>query len=178
MQNQDENSRIRTWREVVIRLKYTNESQPAVSLTAGGIYFDSGTTDFSLPHQIQSGETIVWNGRKVQGPVPTGSVGVLTYKTSDGNTLAVMWSVPFLLLGIFDIFKNRWYVRVFDGARRADQALFVEMERVANNGDDNWFGPEDIGQGYRMSGSMASSTRPILDIHVTKTPALQNNREN
>lgn len=170
--------KIHTWREVFIHLKYTNESQPAVTLTAGGIYFDSGTTDTPLPRQIQSGETIVWNARKLQGPFPTGVVGVLTYKISDGNTLAVMWSVPFIPIGILNVFKNKWSVRVFDGARRADEALFEEMERTVKYGDDNWYDPEDIGQGYRMSGSMATSVKPIVDIHVTKPKPNNLDRDN
>ena len=172
----DENAARHAGREATIRFKF--ESEDVVTLTAGGVYFDSGTTDFPLPHKIQPGATIQWKNRKFQGPWLTGTVGVFTYKDSDGNTLAVMWSVPFILLEIFDIFTNRWNVRVFDGARRADRALFNEMERGANKGDSNWYGPEDIGQGYQMSGSMATSTRPILDIHVTKTPgrsARQNN---
>ena len=172
-----ENEVIHAARECHIRIKF--ESEDAVTMTAGGVYFNSGITDSPLPHEILPEKTIEWSSRKYLGPFLTGTGGVFTYKTSDRKTFALMWSVPFILFGsLSDIFKSRWNVRVFDGARRADQALFNEMERGANYGDNNWHGPEDIGQGYQMSGSMAASTKPILDIRVTKTASAAQNRQN
>ena len=174
----DEVGTVRTSRQVFLRLKYTNEiSRPAVNLIAAGAYHKSGTSDLSLPLEIRSGNTAVWSGRKWQGPFPAGTIGVLVYKTTDGNTLAVMWSVPFFLFGgIFDAFCNTWNVRMFDGARRPDEALFDEMKRGSNRGDDIWRGPVDIGQSYQMIGIMASSARPVLDIRITK--ATVQNRQN
>lgn len=62
--------------------------------TSHATYFRSGTSDTTVPYEVGSGEVLLWDARKTSGPVATGAVGVTAY-TLDGNTLAVMYSIPF-----------------------------------------------------------------------------------
>ena len=156
-----------TYRTVAICLRFVDETNAnhAINFNAASTYFEFGTSDVTLPRQFISGETITWGSRKSAGPFPTGTVGVFTYNSSDGNTLAVMWSVPFN----FWIYYSWWNVKMYRGTRKASREIYQEMYRDADIGDNKWYGPREIGQGYMLNGSMADSYyEPTLQIEVTK----------
>ena len=156
---------ILTIRRIAICLTIT-ESDAKITFHTPTTYFDSGTSDVPLPRQFTSGQSIAWGSRKTAGPCATGTVGVFTYNSSDENTLAVMWSLPF----DFAIYKSWWNVKMFRGTRTANEDIYSEMYRTAQyKGNNDWHGPMDIGQGYTMTGTMAPSSVTSLEIEVTKT---------
>ena len=161
----DQQFHILTIRRIAICLTIT-ESDAKITFHTPTTYFGSGTSDVSLPRQFTSGQSIAWGSRKTAGPCATGTVGVFTYNSSDGNTLAVMWSLPF----DFVIYKSWWNVKMFRGTRTANEDIYSEMYRTAQyKGNNDWHGPTDIGQGYTMTGTMAPSSVTSLEIEVTKT---------
>ena len=158
---------IKTVRRVAICLTFNDETDESdgVTFRTPWTHFVSGTADVPLPGEFTTGQSLVWGARKTYGLYATGTVGVFTYNSSDGKTLAVMWSVPF----DFNIFYSWWNVKMYRGTRQANYTMYEEMYRDAKcKGDNNWYGPREIGQGYTMNGSMANSSLTSLEIHVTK----------
>uniref|UniRef100_Q5I2B1 DELTA-actitoxin-Oor1b n=1 Tax=Oulactis orientalis TaxID=308032 RepID=ACTPG_OULOR len=132
--------------------------------TALNAYFRSGTTDVILPEFVPNQKALLYSGQKDTGPVATGAVGVLAYYMSDGNTLGVMFSVPF----DYNLYSNWWDVKVYRGRRRADQAMYEGLLYGIPYGGDNGWHARKLGYGLKGRGFMKSSAQSILEIHVTK----------
>nr|Q86FQ0.1 RecName: Full=DELTA-sagatoxin-Srs1a; Short=DELTA-SATX-Srs1a; AltName: Full=Cytolysin Src-1; AltName: Full=Src I; Flags: Precursor [Sagartia elegans]AAP04347.1 cytolysin I precursor [Sagartia elegans] len=132
-------------------------------ITGNNVYFRSGTSDDILPHRVETGEALLYTARKTKGPVATGAVGVFTYYLSDGNTLAVLFSVPF----DYNFYSNWWNVKIYSGKRNADYDMYHELYYDANpfEGDDTWE-YRYLGYGMRMEGYMNSPGEAILKITV------------
>nr|Q93109.1 RecName: Full=DELTA-actitoxin-Aeq1b; Short=DELTA-AITX-Aeq1b; AltName: Full=Equinatoxin V; Short=Eqt V; Short=EqtV; AltName: Full=Equinatoxin-5; Flags: Precursor [Actinia equina]AAC05720.1 equinatoxin V precursor [Actinia equina] len=141
------------------------DNESGMTWTAMNTYFRSGTSDVILPHTVPHGKALLYNGQKDRGPVATGVVGVLAYAMSDGNTLAVLFSIPF----DYNLYSNWWNVKVYKGHRRADQRMYEELYYNLSpfRGDNGWHN-RDLGYGLKGRGFMNSSGQSILEIHVTK----------
>ncbi|XP_031563888.1 DELTA-actitoxin-Aeq1b [Actinia tenebrosa] len=141
------------------------DNESGMTWTAMNTYFRSGTSDIVLPYEVPHGKALLYNGQKDRGPVATGVVGVLAYAMSDGNTLAVLFSIPF----DYNLYSNWWNVKVYKGHRRADQRMYEELYYNLSpfRGDNGWHN-RDLGYGLTSRGFMNSSGQSILEIHVTK----------
>nr|A0A515MEN7.2 RecName: Full=DELTA-actitoxin-Afr1c; Short=DELTA-AITX-Afr1c; AltName: Full=Alpha-helical pore-forming toxin; Short=PFT; AltName: Full=Cytolysin; AltName: Full=Fragaceatoxin B; Short=fraB [Actinia fragacea] len=141
------------------------DNEPGMTWTAMNTYFRSGTSDVILPHTVPHSKALLYDGQKNRGPVTTGVVGVIAYAMSDGNTLAVLFSIPF----DYNLYSNWWNVKVYKGHRRADQAMYEELyyDFSPFRGDNGWH-TKSIGYGLKGRGFMNSSGKAILQIHVNK----------
>uniref|UniRef100_A0A679KL36 mRNA n=1 Tax=Oulactis sp. TaxID=2093647 RepID=A0A679KL36_OULSP len=133
--------------------------------TAINTYFRSGTSDIILPHEVKSGKALLYNSQKNRGPVATGVVGVLTYAMSDGNTLAVLFSVPY----DYNLYSNWWNVRVYSGKQRATQYMYEKLyyDYSPFKGDNGWHS-RNLGYGLKCRGFMNSSGKAVLEIQVSQ----------
>nr|C5NSL2.1 RecName: Full=DELTA-actitoxin-Aas1a; Short=DELTA-AITX-Aas1a; AltName: Full=Bandaporin; Short=Cytolysin bp-1; Flags: Precursor [Anthopleura asiatica]BAH80315.1 bandaporin [Anthopleura asiatica] len=141
------------------------ENQSGKSWTAMNTYFRSGTSDVVLPHSVPSGKALLYDGQKTRGPVATGVVGVFAYAMSDGNTLAVMFSIPY----DYNLYSNWWNVKTYSGMKRADQSMYEDLYYHASpfKGDNGWHS-RNLGYGLKCRGFMNSSGAAKLEIHVSR----------
>lgn len=151
--------RVKYSRQVAIGVD--NESQKY--WTAANVYFYSGTSDSILPHSVPTSKALLYSARKTSG-VARGAVGVFTYHMSDGNTLAVLFSVPF----DYTWYSNWWNVKVYSDHKPADYSMYYDMYYdKASEGDNSWH-YKSIGYGLKIKGFMTSSSKASLAIHVQK----------
>ena len=128
----------------------------------GAVYFESGTSDVTLPYEIISGKAFTYSARKTEGPTATGCVGVIAYKMSDGNTLGVLFSVPF----DYNLYSNWWDAKIYQGEREANYDMYKDLYYGDPfKGDDSWHEKTLLG-GIQMTGYMASSGTPTLLIRI------------
>ena len=86
-----------------IAIAIANESNS--TWTAKGTYLSSSTTsDLIVPEKIQHGKAGIYSARQVGYMPVIGISGILTYSLEDGNTLALMFSVPYNYL-----FRDNWW---------------------------------------------------------------------
>ena len=102
---------------------------------------------------------VVYGPRMTPGPVATGVVGVLAYKT-----LAVMFSVPF----DYNWYQNWWNAKLYPGNLRANYNQYVDLYYDANPFKANGWHERSLGSGLKFRGSMSSSGQATLEIHVLK----------
>ena len=132
--------------------------------TAIGAYYESGTSDTILPYEVPNKKAALYDARKTSGPVATGAVGVLGYKMEDGNTLGVMFSVPF----DYNLYSNWWNAKVYEGTKPVDKSMYDDLYSSATfKGDDHWH-ESSIGCGYKVRGYMASSGTCSLQCYISK----------
>nr|A0A345GPN1.1 RecName: Full=Nigrelysin; Short=Ng; AltName: Full=Actinoporin; AltName: Full=DELTA-actitoxin-Ani1a; Short=DELTA-AITX-Ani1a; AltName: Full=Pore-forming toxine; Short=PFT; Flags: Precursor [Anthopleura nigrescens]AXG64230.1 nigrelysin precursor [Anthopleura nigrescens] len=141
------------------------DNESGRSWTAQNAYFRSGTSDVILPHTVPSGKALLYDGQKNRGPVATGVVGVITYTMGDGNTLAVMFSVPY----DYNWYSNWWNVKIYHGKVRASQKMYEDLYyyRSPFKGDNGWH-ERNLGYGLKSKGFMNSSGAALLQIKVMK----------
>ena len=110
----------------------------------------------------------MYGPRKTNGPVATGAVGVLAYYIpSIHKTLAVMWSIPF----DYNLHENWWNAKLYHGDKRPGQAEYEDLYYDANPFKANGWHERDLGSGLKFRGSMSSSGKATLEIHVLKKRA-------
>ena len=129
------------------------------------VYFFSGTSDMVPPYEVKPGKAMTYTARKSAGPVARGVVGLIGYRMSDGNTLAVMFSVPF----DYNLYENQWNARVYPGKVPIGYALYDDQYYLIKSykGDNRWH-EKDLGQGYHVRGAMNSAGGATLEIHITQ----------
>lgn len=132
--------------------------------TAIGTHFTSGTSDVILPNEVPNEKAVLYNARKTAGPVATGAVGALGYTMADGNTLGVMFSVPF----DYDLYSNWWNAKVYEGSKPVDSAMYADLYGSATFKGDNHWNEKDIGCGYTVRGAMSSSGHCTLECYIKK----------
>nr|A0A2Z5Z9H5.1 RecName: Full=Deep sea actinoporin Cjtox II; AltName: Full=DELTA-actitoxin-Cja1b; Short=DELTA-AITX-Cja1b; Flags: Precursor [Cribrinopsis japonica]BBC77265.1 actinoporin [Cribrinopsis japonica] len=133
--------------------------------TAKNAYFFSGTSDVVLPYSVPNGKAFLYDGKKTRGPVATGAVGVLAYSMSDGNTLGILFSVPY----DYNWYENWWNIKVYSGSKRANKWMYENLYYNASphKGDNGWH-EKSLGYGLKSRGYMASSGQTKLEIRVTR----------
>ena len=132
--------------------------------TAIGVYFYSGASDIVLPNEVPDQMVALYNARKTSGPVATGAVGVLGYKLGDGNTLGVMFSVPY----DYNLYSNWWNVKVYNGYKPVDKDMYDDLyDNATFKGDDQWY-DKSLGYGYKVRGAMSSSGTCTLQCYINK----------
>jgi len=131
----------------------------------GSVYFDSGASDVIIPYKVDVKKCFIYGARKTLGPVATGSVGVVAYNMDDGDTIAIMFQVPF----DYNLYNNCWNVKIYDGHLQADSAMFKEMYDKQSYfiGNDTWE-KKKLNDKYIVEGVMTSSSESILQICVVK----------
>lgn len=128
------------------------------------VYFRSGTADETLPYYVENGKAVLYGPRKTDGSVATGAVGVLTYHIPQKDaTLAVMWSVPF----DYNLYQNWWNVKMYSGEQKANDYMYNDLYYDANPFKANGWHTRNLGYGLKFRGSMASSGKATLEIHVS-----------
>lgn len=129
-------------------------NETSFSWEALNVFFRSGASDAILPELVNTDQALVYSARKTNGPVATGSVGVLTYYMKGANkTLAVLFSVPF----DYNLYSNWWDAKVYPGRKTADNDMYKELYNGDPfKGDDAWHSKE-IGEGFSMKGIMTSA---------------------
>ena len=106
---------------------------------------------------------MLYGPRKTDGPVATGAVGVFTYYIPGKHaTLAVMWSVPF----DYNWYQNWWNVKLYSGKGKATQGVYEDLYYDANPFRANGWHTRNLGYGLKFRGSMSSSGKATLEIHV------------
>ena len=145
-----------------IAIGVANESDD--NWTAIGTHFYSGTSDVILPNVVPKKKVALYTARKTAGPVATGAVGVMGYKMGNGNTLGVMFSVPF----DYNLYSNWWNAKVYEGDKPADKNMYHDLYDNADfKGDDHWH-EKDIGGGYAVRGAMSSSGQCTFECYIKK----------
>ena len=118
-----------------------------------------------LPHTVKHNQALLYDSRKTNGPTATGAVGVMAYRMSDGNTLAVLFMVPF----DYNLYPsgNMWNVKIYRGRKRASYDMYKEMyyHNHPLKGDDGYH-VKSLGHGLKVRGYMNSSGYAILKIRV------------
>nr|P58691.2 RecName: Full=DELTA-stichotoxin-Hcr4a; Short=DELTA-SHTX-Hcr4a; AltName: Full=Cytolysin RTX-A [Heteractis crispa] len=140
------------------------DNESGGSWTAMNAYFRSGTTDVILPEFVPNQKALLYSGRKNRGPDTTGAVGALAYYMSNGNTLGVMFSVPF----DYNLYSNWWDVKVYSGKRRADQAMYEDLYYSNPYRGDNGWHQKNLGYGLKMKGIMTSAGEAIMEIRISR----------
>ena len=106
---------------------------------------------------------MLYGPRKNNGPTATGVVGVLTYYIPNKHsTLAVMWSVPF----DYNLYQNWWNVKLYSGELKADQAMYEDLYYTEPFRANGWH-TRNLGYSLKFRGSMSSSGKATLEIHVS-----------
>ena len=150
----------------IVAIGVHNES--GTKWTAKGTYLDFSTTsDVIVPETVETGKALLYSARRVAHLPAMGIAGVLTYDTGNGNTVAVMFCVPYDYI----LRSNRWNVHVFEGEVEANKDLYDELyssRAKPIKGDDSWHNKDDIGEGYKARGVMTSSEKASLVVHVQK----------
>lgn len=153
---------------------------------AKNVYFVSGTSDVVPPGRVADGKSLLYSARKTRGPIVRGAVGVIAYDTSRGETLGILFSVPF----DYNLFDNEWNVGLFEADVKADSEMYTALRCSGQNktenkmyetvcqsdlkkGNDCWTSKVDIGNGYVVSGAMSSSGSATLKILVENPPGRQ-----
>lgn len=140
------------------------ENYSGNSWTSINTYFSSGKADdgVSLPYYVAGGMALLYSAKKSDPYAVTGVVGVLSYKMSDGNTVAILFSVPF----DYNLYQNKWNCKVYPGRRVAASWMYREINNDAPFlGNDSWQ-RKTIGLGYSCSGFMNSSGEAKLQVRV------------
>ena len=113
--------------------------------------------------RFSAGKAVLYGPRKTDGPVATGAVGVFTYYIPGKHaTLAVMWSVPF----DYNWYQNWWNVKLYSGKGKATQGVYEDLYYDANPFRANGWHTRNLGYGLKFRGSMSSSGKATLEIHV------------
>ncbi|XP_065903966.1 DELTA-sagatoxin-Srs1a-like [Dysidea avara] len=131
----------------------------------GSVYFGSGASDVIIPYKVDVRKCFTYGARKTLGPVATGAVGVIAYNMDDGDTLAIMFSVPF----DYNLYNNCWNVKIYNGHQEANSTMFNEMYNKQSYfvGNDTWESKK-LNDKYMVEGIMTSSSESILQIYVVK----------
>ena len=136
--------------------------------TAASTYLDFATTsDVVLPQTVDVDKAFLYSARRVSGLLMMGIFGVATYDMANGNTLAIMFAVPYNCV----LYSSWWNVHVYKGKVSANIDLYSKLYSSEGNpikGDDSWHAINDIGKGYKARGSMSSSRNACLLIDVEK----------
>ena len=98
-----------------------NETQG--TWTAIGAYYFSGTSDVVIPETVKNDKALLYDGRSTDCPVATGAVGVIGYTMEDGNTLGVLFSVPF----DYNWYDNWWNAKVYKGSKKVDHDMYEDL---------------------------------------------------
>nr|AWM11685.1 actinoporin StnIII [Stichodactyla helianthus] len=139
------------------------DNESGRSWSALNTYFRSGTSHEILPENVPNHKALVYNARKSNGPVAKGIVAAFAYYMSDGNTLAVMFSVPF----DYNLYSNWWDVRIYNGKRRADQKMYKDLYYGSPFKGDNGWHQKNLGYGLKMKGIMTSAGEAKLQIEIS-----------
>ena len=138
------------------------DNETANILSESSVYFSSGTSDSTLPYEVIEGKAFTYSAHKTANPY--GSVGVIAYKMSVGNTLGVLFCVPY----DYNKYCNWWDAKIYEGEREANDAMYKDLYYGSPyKGDDNWHGKTILG-GIQMSGIMGSSGAPTLLIRIIR----------
>jgi hypothetical protein len=130
-----------------------NESEK--SWTALNAYLSSGTSDVVLPEEVPNTKAFLYKAQKDRGPVATGVVGVLAYSMSDGNTLGILFSVPF----DYNLYENWWNVKLYaERSKHTDESMYNDLyyNTKPHQGDNGWY-EKTLGYGLKSKGCMTSS---------------------
>ena len=110
---------------------------------------------------IQSGQTLQYRARKGKSSL-NGVSGVIAYYF-ENKTLAIMFNVPNMLLGLR---KNRWNVVFWPGKRNADKKMYKYMNAATPFKGDNGWHDKITNSPYQIKGILSSSQNAILKIEV------------
>ena len=114
---------------------------------------------------FSAGYAVLYGPRKTSGPVATGAVGVLAYYIpSIDKTISVMFSVPF----DYNFYENWWNAKLYPGNERANSDQYYDLYYDANSFKANGWHERSLGSGLKFRGSMSSSAKATLEIHVLK----------
>ena len=114
--------------------------------------------------RFSAGQAVLYGPRKSDGPTATGVVGVLTYYIPGKQaTLAVMWSVPF----DYNLYQNWWNAKLYSGEQKANNAMYDDLYYYADPFKANGWHTRNLGYGLKFRGSMSSSGKSTLEIHVS-----------
>jgi hypothetical protein len=129
---------------------------------ARNVYFYSGTSDTVLPYSVPHSKAFLYGARKTRGSV-RGAVGVLAYSMSDGNTLGILFSVPYH----YTWYRNWWNIKVYRGYKRANKRMYRDLYYHAkpHKGNNEWHS-KYLGYGLWSKGFMTSSGQTKLKIRV------------
>ena len=134
--------------------------------THHGIFFKHGEIATLPVDPVESGEKGVFTFKKKGGVF--GASGLLSYKMSDGNTIAMMFSVPYVHL----LQKNRWNVHIYEGHREMDENTYEEINSGAAGGkafegNDAWH-EKHLPFGYHVEGIMTGGNEGVkIDLTIT-----------
>lgn len=133
--------------------------------TALNTYFYSGTSHKVLPRTVRHNQALLYDGQKSNSGF-RGVVGVCAYRMSDGNTLGIMFSIPYDYIS----YQNWWNIKVFQGQRHADNRMFNDLYDYNSpvQGNDRWHYNKRIGGGLKCDGFMNSSGAAKLQIDVKR----------
>lgn len=139
-------------------------NETPVDWNAIGVHFESGTSDNVLPREVPPQKAGLYDARKTSSAA-RGAVAALGYKMSDGNTLGVMFSVPF----DYNLYENWWNAKIYEGSRGVDYSMYEDLYYYADpfKGDDHYHS-KAIGLGYKVDGVMSSSGTPTLKMLIQK----------
>ena len=149
------------------------------------MYFECGASNEILPEKIDSKAEITFCARKTNLSVfVTGVVGVIGYRIEEGLTLAVYFRVPYNKMKR----PNKWNVMLVEDEEKnfqVNKETYEKLQRSDNNPIDGnmcWVTNRKVkvikGKGtlydvqesdkYRFSGSMSSSGKGVLEVHITE----------
>ena len=136
-------------------------NETTVTWNEAQVYFFSGRSSSILPYEVQPGMALAWSARKNLWRLE-GAVAAFGYYMGDGNTLGVMFSVPYDQ----NLYTNQWNAKVYQRKRKIDRNMYRDLCRHAIKGDGSWQTIQDIGCGYSMRGTMTESATSKLEIHI------------
>ena len=144
------------------------DNESGAQWTAPGTYLDPDSTksDVGIPSKLDTGMALIYDARAISRS--EGIAGVLTYSVEKGDTMAVMFSIPF---SYEEGDTNLWNVHVFEGKREASQDLIEQLSSShfrPIKGDDKEHIKDSIGRGYKAKGSMPNKGKAPLLIRVEK----------
>lgn len=168
-----------------VTIKLHNETKKR--WTRGSLYFECGTSDDILPERIDPNTDITFCARKTNlSAFITGVVGVIGYQLEKGVTLAIYFRVPYNKIRR----PNKWNVMLVE-EEKATEETFKKLSKSENepiDGDMCWVTNRDIkiakttsileSDRYKFSGSMSSSAKSMLEVHITEETIPEDNASN
>ncbi|XP_020901104.2 DELTA-stichotoxin-Hcr4a [Exaiptasia diaphana] len=139
------------------------ENESGLKWEALNVFFRYGASDITLPMKVENAKALLYTARKSHSIFMTGTSAVFTYSMSDGNTLAVLFVVPYNKLS----FSNWWNVKVYNGRKMADWRMWKELYNK-NPFPANAWHQRNLGYGVKVKGYMTNAGEATLQIRISK----------
>ena len=144
-------------------LTYTNQS--GVIMDKQQVFMNHGKPCSTPTNPVEVGDKGSFTFSQKSPSTFYGVSGLVGYTMGDGNTLAMMFSVPTKQTGLV----NMWNVRVYEGYKSMDKdvwdKLYLSNDPIEGDITDSYH-VKKIGCGYLVKGRMTACLQGDIDLTI------------